>query len=117
MQLPLHGHKILLYKSPVDFRQGVNGLSSVITQTASGDLTEDIYVFYNKARDKLKILTWHKNGFLLIYKRFERMKVKVVLKQADGCCSISEEEFGWLLAGLDWQAMTDWGHLNYDKFT
>ena len=116
MQIPLYGHRLLLCKKPVDFRKAVNGLTQIIVDTLEKKPTEDIYIFYNKNHDKLKILSWHKNGFVIFYKRFEKAKVKVMLKKLAGCYVMREDEFKWLLAGLEWQAMKTWDDLDYDEF-
>lgn len=119
MKLTIHGDKLFLYDTAIDFRLGVDGLLRVITETTStpsNTVTDAIYIFFNRARDKLKILSWHKNGFMLIYKRFERCKVKVLLEQLNHYHVLTEQQFGWLLAGLEWQAMSDWDDLNYDQF-
>ncbi len=33
---------------------------------------EGLYIFYNRARNRLKLLVWHYNGFMMLYKRLER---------------------------------------------
>ena len=117
MQLTLPNKTIKLYKTPTDFRRGINRLSSMIVDELHDQPNEGIYIFYNRTRDKLKILVWHTNGFLLLHKQFETNKIKFTLKNLEGCRHLTEQEFEWLLAGLDWQAMSAWGSLNFEKFS
>ena len=108
MQIKLSGEKILLASEAVDFRKAIDGLCSIITE----DVREaGIYIFYNKSRNKLKILGWHGNGFILLYKRLEKNKFKI---GRDG--QLTEQELSWLLAGLDWEQMSSWGELKYRDF-
>ena len=70
-----------------------------------------IYVFYNKARNKLKILGWHGNGFVLLYKRLSKGKFTVSQKT-----NPNEQQLSWLLAGLNWEQMSNFGELKYNSF-
>lgn len=117
MQLPLYGKKIWLYRSSIDFRSSIDGLSYLIVNHLKQNLQEGIFLFYNRGRDKLKGLSWHKNGFILFYKRLEKGRFDLNFNQETGMVEVQADEFGWLLAGLEWQKMKSWRELNYDKFT
>lgn len=75
-----------------------------------------MYLFLNKARDKIKCLSWHKNGFMLLYKRLEVGKFCFEFNKQQGTIELKEQELGWLLAGLEWHKMRNWKELNYEKF-
>ena len=108
MQIKISGTKILLASEAVDFRKAIDGLCVLVKE----DIQEDgIYIFYNKARNKLKILGWHRNGFILLYKRLEKGKFKI---GRNG--TIKEEELSWLLAGLDWEQMSNYCEYKYQDF-
>jgi transposase len=117
MQLQLYGNKVWLFKKPVDFRQSIDGLSALIMVEMKRNPQEGIYIFYNRFRDKVKCLSWHKNGFILLYKRLEKSRFKFLFNQETGAVEMSAQELSWLLAGLEWQKMRDWRELNYDKFS
>lgn len=117
MQLQLYGNKVWLFKKPVDFRQSIDGLSALIMVEMKRNPQEGIYIFYNRLRDKVKCLSWHKNGFILLYKRLEKSRFKFLFNQETGVVEMSAQELSWLLAGLEWQKMRDWRELNYDKFS
>ena len=92
--------KIYLHREYVDFRKAVNGLSAVIEQDcAMNPFDESLYVFCNRARDKLKILHWDKTGFVLWYKRLEKDKFKWP-SEGEVIIELDEQALVWLLTGL-----------------
>mgnify|MGYP002177686305 CR=1 FL=1 len=74
-----------------------------------------MYIFYNKSFDKIKILFWHKNGFVLFYKRLEKGKFRFP-KKTDVQLSINKKQFSWLVAGLDFMLMDEFKELNFDDY-
>jgi transposase len=117
MQLQLYSKKIWLCRSVVDFRCSIDGLSALVTTEIKQDPRKGIYLFVNRSRDKIKFLSWHKNGFVLFYKRLEQGRFCMNFNNATGTIEINADEFSWLLAGLEWQKMKDWKELSYDKFS
>lgn len=117
MQLALQGATIWIAGAPVDFRRSIDGLSAIVADELKGNpIEESVFVFYNRARDKLKILGWHRNGYILLYKRLEQGRFTVT-RGIDGYAAISLEQFSWLLAGLDWVAMSSWGNeISFQNF-
>lgn len=108
MQLALQSAKIWVAHTPVDFRRSINGLSAIVADRFPNGVSEDsIFVFYNRSRDKLKILGWHRNGYVLLYKRLEQGRFTVQPSRS-GDVSIDAKQLGWLLAGLDWVQLSDW---------
>ena len=117
MQLQLYGKQIWLFKKPIDFRMGLDGLSNLVKNETSCNPQEGIYLFYNRNKDKVKCLSWHKNGFILLYKRLEHGRFCFSFNIATGVSEINAHEVSWLLAGLEWQKMRNWKELNYEKFS
>lgn len=65
--------KILLYHSGVDMRKSFEGLSAIVQQVFPGQLlTGALFVFLNRARDKMKVLYWDKDGLAIWYKMLEK---------------------------------------------
>jgi len=117
MQLQLYGKKIWVYRSAVDFRRSIDGLSHMVVSEIKQNPKDGIYLFFNRGHDKIKCLSWHKNGFVLFYKRLETGRFRMDFNKATGAIEVNADEFGWLLAGLEWQKMKDWKELSYDKFS
>ena len=60
---------IYLATTAVDFRKSIDGLSMIVSEEYHCNPGNGaIYVFYNKAKNKLKLLYYDINGFMLCYK-------------------------------------------------
>ena len=115
MQLSINAPSILICTQSVDFRKSIDGLLDIIVSNLQIDPRENIFVFYNRSRDKVKLLSWHKNGFVLLLKRLERghfFNTAIEKSVVD----VTPKQLSWLLAGLDWIKMTQWGELEYRDF-
>jgi transposase len=115
VQLKLTSPKIYLATQAVDFRRSIDGLSEIIHANFMMDLKGSIFVFYSRDRKKLKLLTWHRNGFILIYKRLEKGCFKLSLVE-NQLTILDEKQLSWLLAGLDWVGMSDWKELEFEHY-
>lgn len=106
MELKLSAPKIWLFSEPVDFRKAIDGLSAIVSQHLTETLGDQLFVFYNRGRNKVKILARHRQGMVLIYKRFEKKRLTV---KRDTCAvfELNATQLSWLLAGLDWVALSD----------
>lgn len=100
---------------PVDFRKSIDGLVDIILGTLNHDPKEGIFIFYNRSRNKVKLLAWHKNGFILLLKRLEQGRFAIVPTQND-LLTLAPEQLSWLLAGLDWVTMSHFGELEYADY-
>lgn len=55
-----------------DLRKSVDGLANIVKRNFQMDpFGNNIYLFCNRARNRMKGLTWDKNGFCLCYKRLD----------------------------------------------
>ena len=92
--------RVFLCVEPVDFRKSIDGLSLLVEQALGLNPFESVlYVFVNKRRDKIKILLWEKNGFVLWYKRLEKERFKWPKGHAGQTLTLNGEELNWLLDG------------------
>ena len=65
--------RYFLYRGAADMRKGFNGLSGLVRAHFTHDLLSgDVFVFLNKRRDRIKLLVWDRNGFVVWYKVLER---------------------------------------------
>ena len=93
---------VYLHRKPVDMRKQMDGLSAIVQHDLGEDpLSGTLFVFINKARDKLKILTWEKNGFIVWYKRVEQEKFAWPKITDDKVVTLNGDELNFLLDGYD----------------
>jgi len=98
-------------------RKSVNGLSAlVVDEFQASPQSGNLYIFYNRARNRLKLLFWDRNGFVIYYKRLEKHKFMIPRNMNDSHFEVTPEQLNWLLAGLDFTLMKTFSHLNYSNF-
>ena len=100
---------------PVDFRKAINGLSALVVHHFNHRLENNIYIFHNRARNKLKILAYHGNGAMLIYKCLDKSRF-TLKEEPSGLYEIDEKQLSWLLAGLDWINMASFESLGVEDY-
>jgi transposase len=74
-----------------------------------------LFIFFNRSRDKVKILFWDRNGYALHYKRMETHKFVVPSVNHSQSIMITETQLNGLLAGLNFELMGDFAEINFDK--
>lgn len=116
-QIQLKSQSIWIYNHAIDFRKSIDGIATFIHAELNQNPSNGIYVFFNRTRDKLKILTWHGNGFVLLYKRLECGKFVIPGDLNVTSVSLDEKQLSWLLAGLDWEKMRQWNQLEFDNYS
>ena len=105
---------VYLCRDIVDFRKGINGLAVLVEEVLSRDpFSEQLYVFCNRRRDKLKLLYWDKSGFALWYKRLEEQKFAWPRRGFTEVIELSEQQLHWLLGGYDITRMQPHKTLHY----
>ncbi len=100
MLRPSNDLAVYLYAEPVDMRKSMNGLSIIVEQemTLSPNMAA-LFVFCNRGRDKIKILCWERNGFIVWYKRLEQQRFK--WPSINEPLELTGKELNWLLDGID----------------
>jgi transposase len=94
--------EIYIHRDAVDFRKSINGLMMIVEHDMElSPFNGALFVFCNKGRDKLKVLYWDRTGFCLWYKRLEKDKFKWPSQSSSAILSLSEQQWHWLLSGLD----------------
>jgi transposase len=103
IDLPVRpGLQILVTSRPVDFRRGMDSLSTLVKETLTTDpYAGDVFVFRAKRADRLKILVWDGSGLVLLSKRLERGRFTWPAVQ-DGAVTLSAAQLTLLFSGLDW---------------
>jgi transposase len=90
--------KVYLACGDTDMRKSINGLTAIVENSFQLDPFEKaLFVFCNRQRNRLKILTWEDNGFWLHFKRLERGHFKWPTQGEDITMSLSVEELSHLI--------------------
>lgn len=103
IDLPVRpGLRILVTSRPVDFRRGMDSLSTLVKETLATDpYAGDVFVFRAKRADRLKILVWDGSGLVLLSKRLERGRF-IWPPVQDGAIALSAAQLTLLFSGVDW---------------
>lgn len=91
---------------PVDMRRGIDGLSQWI-QRSLGKTPCDgtVYAFANRAKTRLKLLTWDGTGVWCCQRRLHRGSF-VWPTEKDVPWVLSAVEWHYLIKGVDWQRIS-----------
>ena len=103
MEITLKSEQIFIANKSVDFRKSIDGLCALLTEMQN-DPGIGVYIFYNKTRNKIKILSWHRNGFALLYKKLD--SGKFFMHVENDAVKINSEQLNWLLIGVDWKLLS-----------
>lgn len=106
--------RVYLHRKPVDMRKQMDGLSVLVKEVLEQNpLSGALFVFINRRRDKLKILLWEKNGFVIWYKRLEQHRFPWPKRFDVDSVTLTGEQLNWLLDGIDVWRMKPHDALKY----
>jgi len=61
------------YQGIADMRKGFDALSGIVQQHMQANvLNGGVYIFINRKRNQIKLLTWEGDGLAIYYKRLEK---------------------------------------------
>ncbi|HSH74287.1 MAG TPA: IS66 family insertion sequence element accessory protein TnpB [Longimicrobiales bacterium] len=97
--------RVFLAREPVDFRKAHDGLCAVVRQQLGSDpFTGDVFVFLNRARNRIKLLLWDRTGFWLFYKRLEKGTFSFDLHGSGSRLELTRAQLAMILEGIDWKS-------------
>ena len=92
--------RVYLHRAPVDMRRQIDGLAILARDAIQDPLSGVMFAFINARRNKLKILVWERNGFILWYKRLERHRFHWP-RVGDAVLTLTGAELNRLIDGYD----------------
>lgn len=108
---------VYLCVEPVDFRLQINGLAARVQDVLRHDpFSEQLFAFTNRRRNRVKVLYWERNGFVLWQKRLERDRFHWPRDDATTVC-LTGQELNWLLDGFDLRYWRPHARLSYHYAT
>lgn len=91
--------RVFLSTAPTDMRKGFDGLAAEVAKFGGDVYDGHLYVFLSRRRDRVKILTWDRGGFVLYYKRLEQGRFR--MPRVDDATRTVALDSGQLVALLD----------------
>lgn len=86
----------------VDGRKGIDGLATVVrSQFAEDPLSGAMYVFFTRRCDRVRVLYFDRDGYVLITKRLEKGTYRVPWADERGRVEIEAAELLLVLEGID----------------
>jgi transposase len=101
--------RVFLYAKPTDMRKSFDGLLGLVREFLNQDpLSGHLFLFFNRRRDRAKILYWDHDGLVILYKRlevgsFQELDPSSRSAQASGSAGLelSVTDLALLLSGID----------------
>lgn len=95
--------KIFIGSAPIDMRKSIDGLAAIVEHELQEDACSGhLFVFVSRRCDRVKILTWDKGGFVLLYKRLERGRFKLPhMDPSAMAVQMDATQLAMLLDGID----------------
>src|SRR5271155_693341 len=97
--------RIGLASGATDLRKGFDTLAELVRQQLRRDpLSGQLFVFRNRRGDRVKLLYWDEDGFVIVYKRLEAGTFAWPATKPDqASVTLRAAELAMLLDGVDWQ--------------
>ena len=65
--------RVFVCLAPADMRRSLDGLAALTREILREDpLSGHLFVYFNRRRDRVKVLFWDRSGLALYYKRLEK---------------------------------------------
>lgn len=94
--------RYFMCQHPVSMRKGIDSLFNlVVSESPMSPMSGDVFVFFSKNRQSVKLLKWDTDGFLLYQKRLERGTFEMPRRNADtGYYELPWETFSLVMSGV-----------------
>lgn len=97
------GTQVFVASSPVDGRKGIDGLSALVrSQFGREPLSGQLFVFFSRRADRVRVLQWDRDGYVLIQKRLEQGRFRLPWQPTEqGHVVLEAAELLLVLEGID----------------
>jgi transposase len=96
--------RVFLCLAPADMRRSLDGLAALTREIVREDpLSGHLFVYFNRRRDRVKILFWDRSGLALYYKRLEKGTFRLSAFENPGSsrAEIESAELALILEGIE----------------
>jgi transposase len=91
-----------LYNGSADMRCTFKGLTNLVRgELGRSPLSGDIFIFFNKRRDQIKLLAWEHDGYSIYHKRLEKGSFELPHPTGDSKeMQITPDQLQFILQGV-----------------
>ncbi len=83
-----------------DLCRGIDGLVALVNQEMElPPFSNSLFLFCGRRGDRIKVLHWEGNGFMLLYKRLESDSVQCLWRES-GAKALTLQKYRWLMEAL-----------------
>lgn len=88
-------------------RKGIDTLTQMVHRLAANEWQQSTaFIFRNMSGHRIKVLCWDQHGVWLCHRRLHHGKF-IWPKSGDTHWTLTQEQFDWLIMGIDWQRLSD----------
>lgn len=106
--LPLaQNSRVFVHRFDTDMRKSFDGLHAIVKNAFGKDIFNgDLFVFFNRSKDRCKILLWDRDGLVVWAKRLERGTFQSPLSQnessgQEAAIEIDATTLSLILSGIE----------------
>lgn len=92
-----------LFNGVTDMKKTFNGLTVLIrTELQSNPLSGDVFIFFNRQRNQVKLIVWENDGFSIYHKRLERGTFELPVVSANDKRTVTSwQDLQLILQGIE----------------
>ena len=96
------GARVFVATERVDGRKGIDGLSALVRSGFAQDpLSGTMFVFFSRRADRVRVLYWDRDGYVLVTKRLEKGSYRLPWASNSGGVVIEAAELLLVLEGIE----------------
>jgi transposase len=94
--------RVFVATARVDGRKGIDGLSALVrSQFAEDPLSGTMFVFFSRRADRVRVLYWDRDGYVLVTKRLEKGSYRLPWREEQRRVVIEAAELLLVLEGIE----------------
>jgi transposase len=101
------GARVFVATERVDGRKGIDGLSVLVrSRFAEDPLSGTMFVFFSRRADRVRVLYWDRDGYVLVTKRLEKGTYRLPWRVEQGSVVLEAAELLLVLEGIELRGAT-----------